>query len=367
MNETNLPATPMDTSSHSPSSHPPGSPSRDELLGQLLDACRCGHNDLELPEIAPLAQAIQQDSAWRSRWQAAEAEDFNLRRQLEDVPFPDGLEARLRHNLGIAASARSIDTATAVETATSAATPAVATPTAPTPATANSAAATPAVRRRSRRWFAVAGLASVAMAGLFALIVWQSANRPSLPDSTENLAKLGRQWSASMADTKDWQAEFSGFPEGRDARTLVVGERTRWRTLRTTCDRQTHVVEVRRGLIGAWLFSFQGSLPFLKNYLAPARLSGSGECDVWAWSDGGYVFLLVAQTPDARLDSWIRRPKFAVSPTPPAHVPPSQSPKSLQAERPLLSARHDSESRGRGLACVGFHGLSWAFWRLASA
>jgi len=385
MNDSNPPATPMDKPFLANSNHPTSSLAGDELLVQLLDVCRNGTDDLGLPETAPLAAALATGPEWWARWEAAQAENTHFRRQLEDMPLPAGLEARLRSKLGLATAeavaAGAATVATGVATvATGAATVAAGAVTEAAGAVtevarvADSAVLADRVapsrsrsRSTSRRWFMVAGLASVSVAVAFAVLRWQSENRTTLPDSSEALANLGRQWADSVAASADWRSETNDLPEDREARTTVVGERTRWRTLRTTCDRQTHVVEVRRGLVGAWLFSFRGSLPFLKNYVPPARLSGSGEADVWAWSDGSLVFVLVAQTPESRLDSWIRRPKFAVSPTPPAHVLPSQSPKSLQAERPLMSTRHDHESRGRGLACVGFHGLFWASWRQASS
>jgi hypothetical protein len=399
MNDSNPPATPMDKPFLANSNHLTSSPAGDELLVQLLDVCRNGTDDLGLPETAPLAAALATGPEWRVRWEAAQTENTHFRRQLEDVPLPAGLEARLRSKLGLA-TAEAVEAGAVTEEAGSvteaagSVTEAAGSVTEAAGAVIVAAGAVTVVagavtqaaqvadaavladrvapsrsrsRSTSRRWFLVAGLASVSVAVAFALLRWQSENRTTLPDSSEALANLGRQWADSVAASADWRSETNDLPEDREARTTVVGERTRWRTLRTTCDRQTHVVEVRRGLVGAWLFSFRGSLPYLKSYLTPVRLSGSGESDVWAWSDGSLVFVLVAQTPESRLDSWIRRPKFAVSPTPPAHVLPSQSPKSLQAERPLLSTRHDHESRGRGLACVGFHGLFWASWRQASS
>ena len=367
MNDSNPPATPMDKPFLANSNHPTSSLAGDEILVQLLDVCRNGTDDLGLPETAPLAAALATGPEWWARWEAAQAENTHFRRQLEDMPLPAGLEARLRSKLGLAtaeAVTAEAVTAGAATVATGAAT--VAAQVADAAVLADRVAPSRSrSRSTSRRWFMVAGLASVSVAVAFAFLRWQSENRTTLPDSSEALANLGRQWADSVAASAEWRSEANDLPEDRMARTTVVGERTRWRTLRTPCDRQTHVVEVRRGLVGAWLFSFRGSLPYLKSYLTPVRLSGSGESDVWAWSDGSLVFVLVAQTPESRLDSWIRRPKFAVSPTPPAHVLPSQSPKSLQAERPLMSTRHDHESRGRGLACVGFHGLYWASWRQA--
>jgi hypothetical protein len=378
MNDSNPPATPMDKPFVANSNHLTSSPAGDELLVQLLDVCRNGADDLGLPETTPLAAALATNPEWRVRWEAAQAENTLFRRQLEDVPLPAGLEARLRSKLGLA-TAEALEAGAVTEVAGATIVAAGAVTEVAGAVTEAAQVADAAVladrvapsrsrsRSMSRRWFMVAGLASVSVAVAFAFLRWQSENRTTLPDSSEALANLGRQWADSVAASAEWRSETNDLPEDRMARTTVVGERTRWRTLRTPCDRQTHVVEVRRGLVGAWLFSFRGSLPYLKSYLTPVHLSGSGESDVWAWSDGSLVFVLVAQTPESRLDSWIRRPKFAVSPTPPAHVLPSQSPKSLQAERPLLSTRHDHESRGRGLACVGFHGLFWASWRQASS
>ena len=364
MNESNSLPTPMGKPSSPRASVAASTLASDERLEQLLESCRSGHHDLELPDSEPLVKAIASDSTWRDRWEASQAADGVLRRQLEDVPLPLGLEMRLRRSLGLDLPANSLDL---VPTESCATVPAE------SPDSKTSCVTASPTRKKSfrpwraRRWFALSGLASVAVAVIFVLMLWQSAQRPMTPESPEKLASLGRQWAGLMGSSTGWQTEFAGLPDGRDAMTWVLGRRTRWQTLSTQCDRRTHVVEIRRGSDGVWLFSFQGSLPFLQKSLAPSCLSGSGESEVWGWSDGQLVFLLVPQNPNSRLNSWFRAPQIAVLPTSPAHVLPSQSPKSLQAECPLMSARHDFESRGRGLACVGFHGSSWAFWRLVSA
>ncbi len=394
MNDSQPTLTPMDKPSPAPSSVPAVPPPADDHLERLVDACRFGSDDLACPEFAPLARAFASDANWRARCEAAQAADLELRRTLDDVSLPVGLEARLRQRLGLAGQGAPADPAdpaaqggsTAVVSAAAMPTAVIVDSTNPTfPASGTFAAsgtflATPTAatasasvtgesphRRHTRRWFAVGGLASVALAGLCAVALWQSANRTTLPESSEALEQLGGQWAAAAMELNGWHAEMAELPADRAGQPLVSGNRTRWQTLRTTCDRQTFVVEVRRGNHAAWLFSFRGSLPFLKNFVPPKRISGSQDGDVLAWSDGALVFVLVAQDKESRLDSWIRPHQFAIFPTLPAHVPPSQSPKSLQAERPLLSARHDWESRVRGVACVGFHGSSWVSWRQASA
>ncbi|MFM7072771.1 MAG: hypothetical protein ACKO38_13365 [Planctomycetota bacterium] len=364
MNESNSLPTPMDQPSTPPSSVPSLALSSDERLEQLLEACRSGHQDLELPDSEPLLRAIASDSSWRGRWDASQAADGVLRRQLEDVQLPYGLEVRLRRSLGLDVPANGLDI---VPSESLTAVHAESLDSETSCVTASPASNQPFRPWRTRRWFALASLSSIAVAGVCVLLLWQATQRPITPESPDKLASLGRQWAGLMGTSTGWQSEFAGLPDGRDAMTWVLGRRTRWQTLNTPCDRHTHVVEIRRGSDGVWLFSFQGSLPFLQKSLAPSCLSGSGESEVWGWSDGQFVFLLVPQNPNSRLNSWIRAPQIAVLPTSPAHVLPSQSPKSLQAECPLMSARHDFESRGRGLACVGFHGSSWALWRLVSA
>lgn len=410
MNDSQPTFTPMDKPSPAPSSVAAVTPPADEPLERFVDACRLGSNDLADPDFAPLARAIASDATWRARYDASQAADLELRRELDKVSLPGGLEARLRQRLGLAVAAPrsdsalpSVSSAVASELAVASAVvgistelPIAANTTIPVssasptllatpvrvdiPAPSNTAAvsntaATPASaangsphRRHTswhtswhtRRWFVGGGLASVALTGLCAVVLWQSASRTTLPETSEVLAQLSGQWAATAMELNGWHSEIAELPADRTGQSQVSGNRTRWRTLRTTCDRETFVVEVRRGNQGAWLFSFRGSLPFLKNFVPPKRISGSQDNDVLAWTDGALVFVLVAQGKESRLESWIRPHQFAIFPTLPAHVPPSQSPKSLQAERPLLSARHDWESRVRGVACVGFHGSSWA-------
>lgn len=67
---------------------------QDRILEQI-DACRSGHNDLELPEMSQLAQRLEEDGELRQRYRRAMEFDAALGEAMHDVPVPDGLAERL--------------------------------------------------------------------------------------------------------------------------------------------------------------------------------------------------------------------------------------------------------------------------------
>ena len=64
-------------------------------IHEAIDACRPGGDDLQLPELQPLAARIQEDAELRERFEQLQALDRAIGREFCDVEVPDGLEERL--------------------------------------------------------------------------------------------------------------------------------------------------------------------------------------------------------------------------------------------------------------------------------
>ena len=77
---------------------------RTHFLREQLDACRPGHADLTLPELAELAQALAQDQVVQEELARTHCADAALRAALRDTPIPAGLADRLLASLALVAN-----------------------------------------------------------------------------------------------------------------------------------------------------------------------------------------------------------------------------------------------------------------------
>ena len=64
-------------------------------LHEMIDACRPGSEDVELPEMAPLADQIVADADLRSRYQRTQQLDARLVRAIDEIAVPAGLHERI--------------------------------------------------------------------------------------------------------------------------------------------------------------------------------------------------------------------------------------------------------------------------------
>jgi hypothetical protein len=81
-------------------------------IDESIDACRAGHDDLRLPELAELAQAVSQDSIVAERLRRVQLCDRALGGAMQDVEIPTGLSSRILGRLQVSQVAPSVNVAT---------------------------------------------------------------------------------------------------------------------------------------------------------------------------------------------------------------------------------------------------------------
>ena len=62
---------------------------------ELMDACRAGSDDLNLPELEEVAQAVEQDARVRAALARSQRVDSEIRTAMQRVAVPDGLATRI--------------------------------------------------------------------------------------------------------------------------------------------------------------------------------------------------------------------------------------------------------------------------------
>lgn len=72
----------------------------EKQIREMLDACRPGSSDLELPEFARLKRAIEEDPQQKQVWERSQAFDAAIGEQLRNVEVPDQLADRLLMAVG---------------------------------------------------------------------------------------------------------------------------------------------------------------------------------------------------------------------------------------------------------------------------
>ena len=68
-------------------------------LQRLLDACRSGYEDHELPEMKQLAEQIDEDPYLRDLYERSQRWDFSVANAFREVDVPSGLASRLHETL----------------------------------------------------------------------------------------------------------------------------------------------------------------------------------------------------------------------------------------------------------------------------
>src|SRR5688572_5213675 len=83
--------------------------SQNQPYREQIDACRPGSDDLSLPALAGLAQAVEQDSAVAKELARSQRFDHAVSAAMHDVPLPAGLLERLEARLASGDVSESVD------------------------------------------------------------------------------------------------------------------------------------------------------------------------------------------------------------------------------------------------------------------
>ncbi len=258
----------------------------DQEIQQAIDACRPGSDDLQLPEMAALAEAIRRDPEVRRRYECSQKFDALVREPFRDLPVPDGLADRV-----LAAIAPSWDRTT-VESQEPVALP---------PSehhvriSAEEAGRQPRQKRR-RIWTVMAGslTAAAALVGFVLLVPYFTGHEP-LPD--DRLPGEVMEWWDAVV-RQGWNEDLPTAQVLRPLDRAVRADPQRWCSIATAYDSQTVVYDVApRGAEMALVFCMRcrgrsSTLPEMPPWNA---FSATGGLTLAVWRRGDMVYVLVVR------------------------------------------------------------------------
>ena len=233
-------------------------------IQELFDACRAGGDDLQLPEMAPLAERLADDPALADARRRANRFDAAVGDAFDDVPVPDGLQDRLVESLRSAGSAE----ASAVERAVP--------------------------RVWTRRRVLAASLAALSAGVLVAVGVRLFPREPIDPDQ---LAGLAGGWTNSLS-SEGWSDQIdAALPLARPIPDSVLALPEAWQTRSTQYDSAAVAYRLGNGRRGAVLFVLDGAgrESDLSGSPPPNPRPGTGGWQFGVWQSDGLVFVLAVE------------------------------------------------------------------------
>lgn len=275
-----------------------------------MDACRADSNDLSLPEVADLAEALRNDPALQSEWACRQRSDRVVGAAMHDVSVPAGLAER------ILAAAASIDetqlmASTEQAIAAEAGTNALIVPQPPGQG----------VSRQSRRqWWQWAG--GIAALLVLAVTGWNLWLRPPAKVSRAKLEVIAQSWFDAAVKKRSgrWEQPSVKPPIPFPGQSVSLRLHS-WQRL-AAVEEPTLVAFDLAGLrYGGSVFLFAArtnkkyevaSVPF-------TRLNATRGLEIGAWQQEDLIYVLVVDTQMSRLrlDDVLRDPKLAW--VPPRH------------------------------------------------
>jgi hypothetical protein len=262
----------------------------DREIKRAIEACRPGSDDVSLPELSQLAEAIENDPAARDLFDRSQRCDAAIGAAFRDVAVPDGLADRLLSVVG----QRDSESTTAATSATESI------PRKQDHAQPELTAAPPRSRRHWLR-VSVGVAAALALSLVAALVIVQwEADEPVLGDG---LRQEFLTWEAQIT-REGWQRDFT---EPRLAErpldpTIKSGPR-RWCQIETRYDRSTIVYDLAPpGERYAYLFCMRikAASSKLPQAPPPKPYAPTGRTCLGAWRRGDMVYVLVVDGDKAR-------------------------------------------------------------------
>lgn len=247
-------------------------------LQEMLDACRPGQADEQLPELRALREQLATDPELRQQWQSGQAWDRRFAAQLQDVPVPTDLAQRLRAACQAAA-------VTPVEVA-----PRVA-----------------ASRSGRRIWLA----AMVATAAAFAVLAaWPYVVAPPQVQWHDVAATIPR-WTQQLQEDQ-WRG-MDVVPRQYPPSSQVRGRSPRrWQTLQTPLDARTVAYDyapLQPQSFLVYVARPPGALALPGS--PPLRPQATGGWSIAAWQQEGLVYVIALRGDEQEYRRALASPQLA--------------------------------------------------------
>jgi len=294
--------------------------SRIDELRQQIDACRTGGDDLHLPELSGLAEALGQDGvAKNSAVEAAVAREFDRSQRfdrsviaaLQDVSVPTGLLERLLQKTAARAEAGDPGDAVLQVAVSRVVSEPVTSEPAVTPRD-QAAVAAPARSKLTRRgWLLRAGSIGVVAAVLLGLAVVMRPTQPRTISQAE-LAGIIQNWVEQTNTRTRWQSMKPSPPAGFPVGAAWARWQTAWCSIQIAAGESAVAYELRSSGPKARLFVVRTphryTVPATPGVLLPGT---SGGVKVSAWQPaGGLLYVLFVDRGGPPLEEYLpQRPE----------------------------------------------------------
>jgi hypothetical protein len=255
----------------------------------MIEACRPGSADVDLPEMAALAEQLAANPDLRRRYEQTQRLDARLVDAIGDVPVPQGLRERMllavrAGGVGDRDQAPGDTLAASLATRFSRA------------ADSENIAASSAIRSRRRTFIAIAAVAAALL--IFFGGYWFWPRRPAF--TYDRLLTLGGQWFAQMRAHADWQP----LPPHEIVRDYPPPD-----AIRTHPDRWADVSDLIGTPACAYgLTTFDGRRAVLFVIYQPAEIANStpaltpasstGGLTIGCWQSGNLAYVLAVEGTD---------------------------------------------------------------------
>ena len=239
----------------------------ERTLHELIDTCRPDGDDLQQPDMAPLAARLADDPALAEAFRQAKQFDRAVGDAMDDVALPEGLQDRLLGALQCAPQGEPADVPTVER---------------------------PVRHVWTRRRAVAASLAALAAAVL--VVVGVQLLTPE-PIAVDQLAVQADKWRTSLSSVP-WNERVDAAPlETRPVPDSVLPLPEAWKTVPTTYDSAAVVYRLGNGRREALLFVFDGAGRESELAGSPPHepQPGTGGWQWGIWQQDGLVFVLAVE------------------------------------------------------------------------
>jgi hypothetical protein len=276
-------------------------------LREAVDACRPGHDDLQLPEMASLREVLVRDEGIRRLFERTRRIDTEIARAMRDVAVPEGLEQRLLTAVQPAVQVGGDPRSAVASQVASAATGAPAEESATVTTALSADGPRRAVRTvRWRRWptlaAAVGGVAAVVV---IALLV--GLPKAPAPLHAQAIVDEVRAWTERTEQVL-WNEDLGSAPAKANIQGMLAKQPLRWAPIRTGYDPAAVVYDLAApGQEPAFLFCLRvrGRLPGVSTMPPWTPDATSGGLAIGVWQQGSTVYALSVQGGERRYRAFI--------------------------------------------------------------
>jgi hypothetical protein len=257
----------------------------DQEIKRAIEACRPGSDDVSLPEMSQLAEAVGSDADLRELLERSQRCDAAIGAAFRDVPVPDGLSERLLAAVGQTEPQVSKSPAPAI-----------------TSEPANGDSAEPdvgAVRPRSRyrRLHITAGLATALALSVLVTVVVIHHSGNNEPVANDQLRQDVSAWESQVV-RRGWKKDFTEPKlDERPLASAINAVPQRWCQIKTQYDQSTIVYDLAPGERMAFLFCMHVKTRDSKLPKAPPvkPYATTGRMCIGAWRCGDLVYVLAVE------------------------------------------------------------------------